>query len=54
MPGGNPEVVVDGETGYLVPPRDAAAFQKNWTTKSYGRWDVLRRVWPKQCVVNSR
>lgn len=24
--GGNPEVVVDGTTGYLVPPRDAAAF----------------------------
>ncbi len=24
--GGNPEMVVDGETGYLVPPRDAAAF----------------------------
>jgi glycosyltransferase involved in cell wall biosynthesis len=24
--GGNPEVVVDGETGYLVPPGDAGAF----------------------------
>lgn len=24
--GGNPEVVVDGETGYLVPPRDPEAF----------------------------
>jgi glycosyltransferase involved in cell wall biosynthesis len=24
--GGNPEVVVDGETGYLVPPKDAEAF----------------------------
>jgi glycosyltransferase involved in cell wall biosynthesis len=24
--GGNPEVVVDGETGYLVPPNDAATF----------------------------
>jgi glycosyltransferase involved in cell wall biosynthesis len=24
--GGNPEVVVDGETGFLVPPRDEAAF----------------------------
>ncbi|HYC22247.1 MAG TPA: glycosyltransferase, partial [Candidatus Bathyarchaeia archaeon] len=23
--GGNPEVIVDGETGYLVPPRDPAA-----------------------------
>lgn len=26
--GGNPEVVIDGETGYLVPPRDTAAFAK--------------------------
>ena len=24
--GGNPEVVIDGETGFLVPPRDVAAF----------------------------
>lgn len=24
--GGNPEVVLDGETGYLVPPRDPTAF----------------------------
>ena len=23
--GGNPEAIVDGETGYLVPPRDSAA-----------------------------
>jgi glycosyltransferase involved in cell wall biosynthesis len=26
--GGNPEVVVDGETGYLVPPKDSQAFAK--------------------------
>ena len=26
--GGNPEVVVDGVTGYLVPPRDPAAFEE--------------------------
>jgi glycosyltransferase involved in cell wall biosynthesis len=24
--GGNPELVVDGQTGYLVPPRDPASF----------------------------
>ena len=26
--GGNPEVVVDGETGFLVPPQDPAAFSE--------------------------
>jgi L-malate glycosyltransferase len=26
--GGNPEVVVDGVTGYLVPPRDTATFEE--------------------------
>lgn len=30
--GGNPEVVVDGETGYLVPPGDVGAFAARATT----------------------
>jgi glycosyltransferase involved in cell wall biosynthesis len=30
--GGNPEVVVDGETGFLVPPRDVPAFVKRVVT----------------------
>jgi glycosyltransferase involved in cell wall biosynthesis len=34
--GGNPEAVVDGETGYLVPPRDAAALA-----------EAITRVWSR-------
>lgn len=39
--GGNPEVVVDGETGYLVPPGDVGAFASRTTALLLDR--ALRR-----------
>lgn len=41
--GGIPEIIRDGETGFLVPPRDAAAFIDK-IKEVYYRTDLLARV----------
>jgi glycosyltransferase involved in cell wall biosynthesis len=41
--GGNPEVVVDGETGYLVPPGDVSAFVSRTVTLLLDR-DLRKRI----------